>query len=304
MTVHEALKAVMGQVQKIGKEDRNKDQGYRFRGIDAVINEVGPALREHGVLVIPEGDEITSEHYDTRKGARMRSVTMRVRWKIYGPEGDFIESATYGEAADAGDKAVSKAHAVAWRTVLLQALCIPTGDPDPDATTYERAVQPAGSPTQMLAPDVVQGRQGLYDDWVEKFGKWDQNSAEQLYGALTKGGVLTDADGDELRKFRAYVTNLPIDTDLDAPSLVDTPRTVSDKTPEEKALINMILRLKERFGDDRAEHLRFIKSVLNREVKSRGQTSLAERRAVVTALKSSAGDETDSRPSIVPAEES
>jgi hypothetical protein len=38
-----------------------------------------------------------------------------------------------GEAADAGDKATSKAHSVAYRTCLLQALSIPTHEPDPDA---------------------------------------------------------------------------------------------------------------------------------------------------------------------------
>jgi hypothetical protein len=44
---------------------------------------------------------------------------------------------------DSGDKATAKAMSVAMRTALLQALCLPTDEPDPDATSYERAPRAA-----------------------------------------------------------------------------------------------------------------------------------------------------------------
>ena len=50
-TVIEALSKVMGDVQAVGKESRNSQQGYAFRGVDAVMNAVGPALRRHGVVI-------------------------------------------------------------------------------------------------------------------------------------------------------------------------------------------------------------------------------------------------------------
>ena len=37
-----ALSAVMDDVQAVKKGDRNTQQNYNFRGIDAVINAVGP----------------------------------------------------------------------------------------------------------------------------------------------------------------------------------------------------------------------------------------------------------------------
>ena len=40
---------------------------------------------------------------------------------------------------DAGDKATAKAMSVAFRTALLQSLCLPTDDIDPDAQSYERS---------------------------------------------------------------------------------------------------------------------------------------------------------------------
>lgn len=144
-TVVVALARVMADVQAIGKEQRNISQNYNFRGIDAVINAVGPALREHGVIVVPTSTSWNETVYDTKNGARMRNMTVTVGWRFYGPRGDFIDAETVGEAADAGDKATPKAHSVAYRVLLLQALCIPTNDPDPDSESHERSTGGASS---------------------------------------------------------------------------------------------------------------------------------------------------------------
>lgn len=138
-SVVSALTAVMSDVQAVKKADRNTQQNYSFRGIDAVINAVGPALRRHGVVVVPVAVAHEFEHYTTAKGTAMRGATLTVTFRFYGPAGDFVEAVVCGEASDTGDKAVPKAHSVAYRTLLLQALCIPTDEPDPDAQTYERA---------------------------------------------------------------------------------------------------------------------------------------------------------------------
>lgn len=145
MNIYQALSAVMGDVQKVGKTSRNTSQNFNFRGIDAVMNTVGPALRERGVIVVPVAEDVQSETYETKSGTAMRNVLIRIRWVFYGPDGSSLEAVSYGEAADSGDKAVSKAHSVAYRTVLLQALCIPTDDPDPDASSHERVVSRAQS---------------------------------------------------------------------------------------------------------------------------------------------------------------
>ncbi len=157
-TVHEALTAVMEDVQAVRKGDVNRQQGYSFRGIDAVVNAVGPALRKHGVIVVPVAEDLKSDTYTSKAGAMMRNVTVRVRWVFYGPAGDSIEAVSFGEAADAGDKAVAKAHSVAYRVVLLQALCIPTDEPDPDSSAHERAV-PQSHPAQQAPTN--RGRQSV-----------------------------------------------------------------------------------------------------------------------------------------------
>lgn len=138
-TVIEALNSVMSDVQAIKKDDRNTQQNYSFRGVDAVVNAVGPALRRHGVIVVPVAASCESEHYTTARGTPMRGVTLTVSFRFYGPAGDSIDATVCGEASDSGDKAVPKAHSVAYRTLLLEALCIPTDEPDPDEETYVRA---------------------------------------------------------------------------------------------------------------------------------------------------------------------
>jgi hypothetical protein len=142
-SVVKALSAVMEDVQAVGKKDRNTQQNYSFRGVDAVVNAVGPALRKHSVIVVPVSVSSEVEHYQTSKGTAMRNVTLTVGFRFYGPNGDWIEASASGEAADSGDKATPKAHSVAYRTLLLQALCIPTDEPDPDSESHERAADTA-----------------------------------------------------------------------------------------------------------------------------------------------------------------
>src|SRR5690606_12630448 len=88
-TVVEALSRVMAAVQAVRKGDRNQQQGYSFRGIDAVVNAVGPALREHGVIVVPHVED--AQYSTVEVGARrtpMRECTVRVRYVFHGPAGD------------------------------------------------------------------------------------------------------------------------------------------------------------------------------------------------------------------------
>ncbi|SRR5712691_10782309 len=141
-TVQELLVRAMQKVQSIGKKDNNITQGFWFRGIDAVMNAVGPAFRDVGLVCIPLVHNHTEERFTTTKGTAMKAVTIHVEYTLVGPSGDVLVGSAVGEAADAGDKATPKAMSVAYRSFLLQALCIPTHDPEPDAVSYERAVSP------------------------------------------------------------------------------------------------------------------------------------------------------------------
>ena len=129
--------AVMDEVQGLAKKDRNTQQGFSFRGIDAVMNAVGPALRKAGGFIIPEVIHATHTTVTTAKGSVMNAAHLEVAFRVYGSEGEPIFGSAAAEAFDSGDKATAKAMSVAYRTFLLQLLCLPTDEPDPDSFSYE-----------------------------------------------------------------------------------------------------------------------------------------------------------------------
>lgn len=154
-TVEVAWNAVMNDVQAIRKNEKNKDQGFMFRGVDTVVNAVGPALRNHGVTIIPEAVDIQFHDYVTKRGTAMRDATVQMRYTVRGPAGDSFTGGAFGEAADAGDKSVSKAQSVAYRVFLLEALCIPTDEPDPDEDAHQRAAAPPPNPLLVKLHDLA-----------------------------------------------------------------------------------------------------------------------------------------------------
>lgn len=143
MTAIQAVAEVMKEVSSVGKEGFNSFDKYNFRGIDGVMNAVGPALRKHGVVTIPVIDEIVHGTTTTGKGAVMTQIRLKMRLQWYGPAGDHVDTVVWGEAFDRGDKATAKAHSVAYRTAVLQTLCLPTQEPDPDESSYEQGRQEA-----------------------------------------------------------------------------------------------------------------------------------------------------------------
>lgn len=154
LTVHQALSKVMGDVQAVKKDSRNHAQRFNFRGIDAVMNAVGPVLRKHGLTILPEDVEVHRSNGTTANGKQTVEVVVKVTYRVYGPAGDSIHGKVAAEAMDFGDKAIAKAMSVAYRTFLLQALTIPTDDPDPDIETYER-----GAPNGIGASQQAGGSQ-------------------------------------------------------------------------------------------------------------------------------------------------
>jgi ERF superfamily protein len=176
--VHVALARVMSDVLAVRKLDRNTQQGFQFRGIDAVLNAVGPAFRTHGIVVMPHLITTTAETVEVgAKRTPMLSRTVIVRYEFIGPQGDTRDCQVPGEAMDAGDKGTAKAMSVAYRTALLQVLCLPTDEPDPDHDTYERAPATEGSTRAELVGrlDAVAAKHGITRDkvtarWLESNG--------------------------------------------------------------------------------------------------------------------------------------
>ena len=198
-TIIEALLAVMADVQAVGKNDFNNQQRYAFRGIDAVINTVGPAFRRHGVIAVPVSTESRYRDVQTSTGKPSRECTVTVTYRFFGPGGDHIDAVVPGESLDVGDKGTPKAMSVALRIALLQALCIPTDEPDPDAHSYERAAAPQAE-TDWEWADTFETRVAGAGSVPELRGLWEEMTLKHQRLQLTHADRSTFAQVLNLRK--------------------------------------------------------------------------------------------------------
>lgn len=139
MKAQDLIIAVMREVEGLAKRDKNTAQGFNFRGIDSVMNAVGPALRKHGGFIVPRVMGLQHDTVTSKNGGILNVSRLNVDYSVYGDEGEPIIGAVAAEAFDSGDKATAKAMSVAYRTFLLQLLCLPTDELDPDAHSYEVA---------------------------------------------------------------------------------------------------------------------------------------------------------------------
>jgi hypothetical protein len=140
MEIVKLLSKVMEDVGAVRKTERNTHQSFNFRGIDNVVNAVSPALRKHGVVVVPHVNSSEAETVEIGQNrTRMGYVRVNVTYTFYAHDGSNIATTVVAESMDSGDKATAKAMSVAFRTALLQTLCLPTDETDPDADTYVRS---------------------------------------------------------------------------------------------------------------------------------------------------------------------
>lgn len=186
-TAVQAILAVMNEVQAVGKKERNLQQNFNFRGIDAVINAVGPAFRKHGAFIVPTVAENVASTVPSKSGGQLNVVRLLVDFAIYGQEGEPVVGRVASEAFDSGDKATAKAMSVALRTFLLQTLCLPTDEPDPDESTYEIAqAGPTVNEVKSQIKDKMPGKSPLQirEHITNVTGKGDKWTVEELVGVL------------------------------------------------------------------------------------------------------------------------
>lgn len=153
--IYQAMAEILAEIPSIGKDNRNKDQGFQYRGIDDVYNALHPLLAKHKVFMAPTVLSRASEDRTTAKGGVMQCVTLSVEYRFFHADGSSISCTVMGEGRDTSDKATNKAMASAHKYALLQTFCIPTEDiaqDDPDAETPEPV-----QPKQDARPQVMSG---------------------------------------------------------------------------------------------------------------------------------------------------
>lgn len=128
-------------VEKDGEYNEGGTQ-YRFRSVDGTVRAVGPALRKAGVIPIPLMRGIKLDWGTTKHGTPRRQVIVQVTYRFTAEDGSYVDVEMETESFNMSDKGVGVAMSVAYRIALLQLFCVPTGDPDPDASYPEGGTAP------------------------------------------------------------------------------------------------------------------------------------------------------------------
>ena len=157
--IYQAIPAIMGEINAIGKNKRNNQQNFMYRGVDDVMNAINPALVKNKVYIVPEIIDQAREERQTAKGANLIYSICRMRFKFFAEDGSSVEAVTIGEGMDSGDKATNKAMAIAFKYACFQIFCIPTEEmKDPDAECHD--VQPKGNGSNRDSGSRSNGKQG------------------------------------------------------------------------------------------------------------------------------------------------
>ena len=134
----------MREIGAIGKNSKNQQQGFMYRGIDAVYNALSPVMAKLGLFLCPEVLEQTREERVNSKGTTLLYSILKIKYTLYAPDGSNVSCVVLGEGMDTGDKASNKAMSVAMKYAAFQLFMIPTEEMvDPDAEFH--SVAPKGT---------------------------------------------------------------------------------------------------------------------------------------------------------------
>lgn len=192
-TTRDLLAQVAAALPFIAKSSTNQAQGFRYRSVDDVVNAVGPELRKVGLVCVPvdiqsDYDQITVG----RNNTPMRHVAVKATYRIMGPA-DYLQVVSIGEAMDSADKATSKALAVAYRTLWVQTLCLPTDSP---VTAGDEAAQDTAewSPAPNdVVEDLRERIAALSAERTEQLKAWCQ-----INRITVKHGQVTAAQAEQI----------------------------------------------------------------------------------------------------------
>ena len=165
--IYEAITQTMADIGAVGKNDQNSFDKYKYRGIDAVMNALSPAMVKNGIFVVPEVLDHKQEERTSRKGELMIYTVVTVRYTFYAADGTNVRAVVVGEAMDRSDKSTNKAMSAAFKYACFQTFCIPTEEmqdseqdshvakPKEEQTVEDRTGEPAYPTEESMVKDLM-----------------------------------------------------------------------------------------------------------------------------------------------------
>lgn len=200
--VYAAIKAVMEGIGQAGiaKARKNQQQGYSFRGIDDVYNELNGLLAANNLVMAPRILSREVVERQTVKGSPLFYVTLEAEFDlISADDGSKHTVRVYGEAMDSADKATNKAMSAAYKYAAMMLFCIPTqGDNDADAVTHDVA------PKRISAAAMKRGLVDIDNDLLDCASVGDVNKCAKVWAEImARDGWSDDFRDVAIPKFAA-----------------------------------------------------------------------------------------------------
>lgn len=202
--IYQAITDIMSEGYAITKDKRNAQQGFRYRGIDDVLNTFQPLLAKHHVFVVPEVLDQQRQERTTGKGGSLLYSLLRMRYTFYAEDGSSVSAVVVGEGMDSGDKASNKAMSVAMKYAMFQVFCIPTEEmQDPDAETPEPSKPKAEQPEPVHCADCGAEIQPYQDGNGKTVGvdRWSKASTQKFGRVLCTQCADRQMKMDALRQY-------------------------------------------------------------------------------------------------------
>lgn len=212
--IYPALGAIMRDIKAIGKDRVNQQQGFKFRGIDQMYNELHDLMAHHNVIMTTRmiGEMVRRER-TTRSGGIISFTLIQVEYDFVSCDDGSKHTVgpILGEGMDSGDKGANKALSIAHKYALLQTFLIPTeGIDDPDAESPQLG---AGEPGD------------AFGDW----GAPTTQSAPQGQPPSDPFGEFGPPAQAPVRTFEAGGQQVSINSDEDAMNTASMLATMADK---------------------------------------------------------------------------
>lgn len=207
--IYQAIIGVMADIGAIGKDKKNAQQGFKYRGVDDVMNALQPVMVKHGLFVVPEIIDQRREERQTSRGGNLIYSVCTVRYTFYAKDGSSVQCVVIGEGMDSGDKATNKAMSIAFKYACFQVFCIPTEEmKDPDAEVHEvvpkneHTEDPKIAAAKAKANEVKRMLVKIMDDKTAAAQLWNEKYKQDAGDIVKMNAALLDLE-DRLKQMEA-----------------------------------------------------------------------------------------------------
>lgn len=235
-----ALARVMLELPGIGK-DNESEQGYKYRGIEAITKHAQQLLGRYGVVFVPRVIERVTKEFPIN-GRPWTEDQATIVYTVYGPGGttDSIEvGPLIALGRDNSDKGMNKCMTQAFKYALLQVLCV--GDHKDDADNEE--AHQGDAPQAEVSPEraariELSGR-------IRKLSAEARDEVRAFCDDAEIPRVTAQMDDEQLERVTAKVDALEIAAAQDQAAEAGDAPTTHDEDVQPEVTEEQLLRLQE-----------------------------------------------------------